>query len=101
MRETDLEFFQRKSEAKDSVRIRKLENNRIKKIDQLELQLNEGNYLMRVVGEPPVFHNMPSAEKDRTNLLSRCYQKGLFEAQVTLKIDTVKKSRKSRQSPII
>ncbi len=94
IRQTDLEFSQRKSEAKDSVRIRKLENKRIKKIDHLELQLNEGNYLMRVVGEPPVFHNLPSAEKDRANLLSRCYQKGLFGAQVTLKIDTAKKSKR-------
>lgn len=86
-------FEAKKNQLKDSSRIRKLENTYLRRFDKLQLEKNEGNGLMRVIGEPPVYFTSAQAVQDSLQLLAKCAQKGLFEAKVQLKIDSSRRKK--------
>ncbi|WP_038029810.1 translocation and assembly module lipoprotein TamL [Thermonema rossianum] len=72
-------------------KVNKLIYKRDKKIKKLETKLKEGNFLMRVVGEPPVILNQSKSYESIRNLREFLHTKGFFDAEVALKIDTISK----------
>lgn len=75
--------------ANDSIKLKKLNLNHNKKINKLNEQLNEGNYLMRVVGEPPVYLDLQVIQKTADEMTTYLQTKGYFFGEVGYKIDTI------------
>lgn len=80
------------SSATDSLKRRSLENKKVSKADHFDMVIREGNTLMRVIGEPPVYVEAGMPENNMTKILTKAYRKGLFDAKVKVKPDTIGKS---------
>jgi outer membrane protein insertion porin family len=82
---------------KDTLRPRKvarLEARRERKLRRLQTIYDEGNWLMRVVGEPPVILDSAQTEKTAEELRTYLFNQGFFEADVKYKITS--RFRKSK-----
>ena len=51
--------------------------------------INEGNWFMRVLGEPPSYFTLRDAKQNEEKLQKYLKNKGFFEAKVSYKLDTV------------
>jgi len=87
------EKYQKKIEKHvgNNAKVNKLIYKRDKKLKKLETKLKEGNFLMRVVGEPPVILNQSKTYESVRNLRNFLHTKGFFECKVTFKTDTISK----------
>lgn len=66
----------------------KLRKKYAKRIEKARLGVDEGNWWMRVPGEPPVYHSKAEAEKNVEKMKGYLFNKGFFDAQVSYKSDT-------------
>ncbi len=85
-------YDQKISLETDSLKRRSLENQKISKADHYDMVLREGNTLMRVIGEPPVYLDTLKAEANRMRILNKAYRKGLFHAQAKTSTTSIGKS---------
>lgn len=60
----------------------KLNAKREKKLKRLDKKLREGNWFMRVVGEPPVIYDSTKMEKSAENMRKYLFKKGYFRGVV-------------------
>ncbi len=77
------------SPEKDSIKIKKLNAKHNRKLGKLNEQLSDGNYLMRVMGEPPVYLDQQVLENTAAEMTTYLQTKGYFFGEVTFKIDTI------------
>ncbi|MGD1842329.1 MAG: BamA/TamA family outer membrane protein [Thermonemataceae bacterium] len=75
-------------------KVAKLREKRDKRLERLDLAIEEGNWLMRTVGEPPAIFDLAQAEETKEDLKRFLATKGFFEAAVALNVDTVSRRRK-------
>ncbi|SDK32569.1 Surface antigen [Catalinimonas alkaloidigena] len=66
----------------------RLERLRNKKLEKLRTVQEEGNWLMRVVGEPPVFFDSTLASETTTQMKAYIYNQGFFDNNVTWDADS-------------
>ncbi|WP_345030888.1 BamA/TamA family outer membrane protein [Ravibacter arvi] len=66
----------------------KLRKKYARRIEKARLGVDEGNWWMRVPGEPPVFHSKADVEKNLEKIRSYLFNRGFFEATVSAKSDT-------------
>ncbi|MCU0431243.1 MAG: BamA/TamA family outer membrane protein [Cytophagaceae bacterium] len=78
----------RKDEKRKKKYLEKIEAKRTNKIGIRKRSLEEGNFLMRSAGEPPVIYDSTLSEKTRLNFHKYLQSKGYFESQVTIQPDT-------------
>jgi outer membrane protein assembly factor BamA len=80
---------------KDSIKIiHKIQKTRQKSNDRIEnmkLRIDEGNWLMRSVGEPPTIYDQSSAYHAADQMQKYLAKNGLFRSEVGVKEDTVGK----------
>jgi outer membrane protein assembly factor BamA len=69
--------------------IEKLRKKRDRKAIKLNRAIQDGNFLMRVLGEPPSYFTERDAVKNTNNLLIFLKNNGLFDAEVSYKTDTL------------
>jgi outer membrane protein insertion porin family len=79
----------------DSVKIQKCERLKEKKLHRLRIQLEQGNYLMRVPGEPPVMADTALARQGAEQMALYLKKKGFFLAQTRFRIDRNEKKRRA------
>jgi len=72
--------------SQDSIR---LEAKKEKKCKKLYINLLEGNWWMRVVGEPPAIFDSSKAKETVLEIQKFLFNKGYFDALVNLRIDTI------------
>lgn len=82
------------SYSADLKKVNRLKDKKEKVIARKTSRVKEGNWLMRVVGEPPVFFDANDAEKARQNLEKFMQTKGYFQAKV--EIERINNERKKR-----
>lgn len=66
----------------------KLRRKYAKRIEKARLGVEQGNWWMRVPGEPPVYHSKEEADNNLTKIKAHLFNKGFFDAEVTYKFDT-------------
>ncbi|MDW8287697.1 MAG: hypothetical protein RMJ89_06470, partial [Flammeovirgaceae bacterium] len=90
LRKHDYKTFRKDSTrlAKKIDRFRQKENE---KIEELTLRIEEGNWLMRSVGEPPTIYDRATALHTATQMQKYLIKKGFFKSEVTVIEDTVGK----------
>ncbi|SFC48171.1 Outer membrane protein assembly factor BamA [Flexibacter flexilis DSM 6793] len=64
-------------------RVTKLEAKRDKKLQKLQTKLDEGNWMMRVVGEPPVVLDTLQTQKTAHEIQTYLFNQGYFDARVS------------------
>lgn len=71
-------------------KVARLKRRKEKELASLEKKLKEGNYLMRVVGEPPVVFDSTLARKTANQMQSYLFSKGYFQGKTDFgfKIDS-------------
>ncbi|TAE74685.1 MAG: hypothetical protein EAZ85_04095 [Bacteroidetes bacterium] len=74
-------------------RAKKLENKKEKKIKQQEIAQVEGNWLMRVVGEKPVFLDTALARTNAQEMQEFLNKNGFFQGKVTAEIKYLRNKR--------
>lgn len=72
----------------DSKKEKRLEKKKEKLEDRFEKRLKEGNFLMRIVGEPPVFYEQKEAEETAKKMRNYLFNRGYFNAEVDYEADT-------------
>jgi outer membrane protein assembly factor BamA len=76
-----------------SLKIRNIRSLRSEKIDFLQSQLENGNWLMTSVGEKPVFFDSAKAHSSAVQIKRYYSNLGFYQTDVAVKIDTLKKKR--------
>ncbi|MGB3616750.1 MAG: BamA/TamA family outer membrane protein [Catalinimonas sp.] len=66
----------------------RIEQRRTKKLDKLRRKQEEGNWLMRVVGQAPVYFDSTEAGEAATQMSAFIYNKGFYDNRVTYDPDT-------------
>ncbi len=81
------------SEGKDK-KVFKLKRKKEESIESLNKKLEQGNYLMRVVGEPPAIYDSTLARKTANQMEAYLYSKGYFHGKATYQanVDTARKT---------
>ncbi|MBC7920057.1 MAG: hypothetical protein H7Z75_03110, partial [Ferruginibacter sp.] len=92
--ETTQKYDQRilASEAKPK-KVLRLRRRKEKKLEDLNVKREEGNYLMRVVGEPPTIFDSTLARKTTDQMRNYLFSKGYFQGRATyqFKVDSTRK----------
>lgn len=83
---------QEASQDKKVKRLKKRQNN---KLENLRVKLNEGNWLMRSVGEKPVFMDSTEAKRTAEEMVEYLQSKGFFQGSVCYETRHVLKRRLS------
>lgn len=78
----------------DSLRESKYIAKKEKKLKKLNRVLEKGNWLMRVVGDEPVFFDSMATVHTALEMNKLLKEKGFFQGQVDFQIDTLKRKRK-------
>ncbi len=80
---------------KDSVKkikeIRKFRKKGKDKVEKKKVKVEEGNFFMRVLGEPPSIYSEEKMKKSKQQMEAYLKNKGFFRGEVTTKTDTVEK----------
>ncbi len=79
-------------EAKQANRLRRLKRQKDRRLDALEKNLEEGNFLMRF-GEPPVAFDSSLAKQTADQMRAYLARKGFFNGQATFRYDLNAKRR--------
>lgn len=69
--------------------IERMRKKKERKAFRLTRKIQEGNFVMRVLGEPPSYYNERDARQNVVRLQNYLKNKGFFDATVTYKTDTV------------
>lgn len=72
---------------------KRLENKKEKKIKQQETSIQEGNWLMRVVGEKPVFLDTALVRETSQEMQEFLHKQGFFQGKVNPEIKYLRKKR--------
>ncbi len=75
-------------------KLRRLEKKERKKINQLNTKLKEGNWLMRAVGEAPVFYDSVRTYRTAQEITKYLQSKGFFQGTVGVKTEKVFQKRR-------
>lgn len=75
----------------DFKKILRTRKHREKKISKANLRLTKGNWMMRVIGEPPSIYDTNATAENKKYLESYYHNNGYFDCIVNSKIDTVRK----------
>lgn len=88
------EFEQKKQQlAEDSPERQKLEKRYGRQIKRLRRKAEEGNWIMRTLGEPPVYFYERDAQANAAKLKTYLFSKGFFNAQTSYRLDTLLERR--------
>ena len=79
-----------KVEDKGSAKALRLRNLRDQKLDKLRTALEEGNWLMRTVGEPPSIFDPSAVALSAREMRNYLFNKGFFAGQVSARVDTLR-----------
>jgi len=77
--------------AKIRKKLEKLRKKHVKKTEKLTARLEGGNFLMRIVGEPPTLYNSVAAEITREQMQRYLQVNGFLDAKVAVDADTAGK----------
>lgn len=75
----------------DEKKVNKLQAKRDKKLESLEEKLEEGNWLMRTVGEPPALYDSSLTHETARQMEFYYNSKGFFNNNVNFEVDTTEK----------
>ncbi len=75
-------------------KLRRLEKKERKQVNQLNTKLKEGNWLMRAVGEPPVFYDSLRTYRTAQEITKYLQNKGFFQGEVLVNTQKVFQKRK-------
>lgn len=78
-------------QEEDQAQLRKLQRKYGKKITREQRRIEEGNDLMRILGEPPVYFNELDVARNLEKVQGYLFNNGFFENKVTSQIDTILK----------
>lgn len=67
-------------------RVARLEARRDRKLTKLQTKLTEGNFMMRVIGEPPVILDSAQTQKTADEMGKLLFNNGYFEATVRYEV---------------
>lgn len=93
------------TEKKYDKKIRKAEENlkpnkskrilrrKKKKIKSLKTKSKKGNWLMRVVGEPPIFYDSTATKLTKEAIEKKMKTNGFFQSKVDIRLDTSRNKR--------
>jgi len=71
------------------VRLRKLNRRYARQLNRLRLRAEEGNWLMRSLGEPPSYFSEADARTNALKIREYVTNKGFLNAQTTYRLDTL------------
>lgn len=80
---------------KGSKKYIKLREKHDEKVRKNEIYYRKGNFLMRVMGEPPAYYNPKLTESTRKELEKYMKTQGFFQGTATFKVDTISKKSKT------
>ncbi len=78
---------------KQSIRLRNIRSIRSEKIEVLQSQLENGNWLMTSIGEKPLFFDSMQAAKSAKQIQRHYANLGFYATQVGIEPDTLRKRR--------
>ncbi|GAA4457668.1 BamA/TamA family outer membrane protein [Nibrella saemangeumensis] len=88
------EFEQKKQQyPEDSRERQRLEKRYAQEIKRLRRKAEEGNWVMRALGEPPVYFYERDAQANAAKLKTYLFSKGFFNAQTSYRLDTLLERR--------
>ncbi|GAA4403728.1 BamA/TamA family outer membrane protein [Nibrella viscosa] len=88
------EFEQKKQQLPEGTRERqRLEKRYTRQIKRLRRKAEEGNWVMRTLGEPPVYFYERDAQANAAKLKAYLFSKGFFNAQTSYRLDTLLERR--------
>lgn len=96
--EEDLTSEQKKELRKivrGGIKYNKLRAKYDEKVRKNETYYRKGNFLMRVMGEPPTYYNSKLTEATRIELEKYMKTQGFFQGTATFKVDTISKKNKT------
>lgn len=73
----------------DSRKLLKIQRRYGKKIEKANRRVDQGNFIMRVLGEAPVYFNRGTVERNAEKMRRYLFNKGFFEASVAYQLDTL------------
>ena len=88
LKQTQEKYEQKINATTQKKKKEKLKNRKKKKTTRLKEKLKEGNWLMRVPGEPPTIYDSSLTSLTTQQLGNFLYSKGFFSGSVTTEIDT-------------
>jgi outer membrane protein assembly factor BamA len=82
--------YQKESaDPRNSVKkLEKIQRRYIKRLAKAQRRVDQGNFVMRVLGEAPVYFVKSEVEKNAEKMQKYLYNNGFFENKVTFKTDT-------------
>ncbi|GAB3940034.1 BamA/TamA family outer membrane protein [Spirosoma harenae] len=88
------EFEQQSQQLADQPKALKKLNRRYgRKLKHLRLKAEEGNWLMRSLGEPPSYFSESDAKANTTKMQKYLSDKGFFNAKTSYKLDTLRRAQ--------
>lgn len=87
--------FELKSQqlASDPGQLKKLNRRFSHQAKRLRRKIEEGNWVMRALGEPPVYFNPAEARTNAAKLRTYLFEKGFFRAKTSFTLDTIMERR--------
>ncbi len=86
--------FYNKKKRQKSPKVLRLERRKKKKLDKLQVRLKEGNWLMRTVGEKPVYFDTLETRRTAEEIQEYLESKGFFQSKVSIQTKKVYTHRK-------
>ena len=92
---TQKRYDDRIAKEKDagSAKAIRLRNQRDQKLEKLQTKLEEGNWLMRTVGEPPSIFDPSAMALTAKEMQNYLFNKGFFDGKASAKVDTLSRRR--------
>ncbi|QJW92340.1 BamA/TamA family outer membrane protein [Spirosoma taeanense] len=91
------EFDQQSQQVADDPKaLRKLNRRYGRELKRLRLKAEEGNWVMRNLGEPPSYFSAQDAQANAVKMQEYLKNKGFFNARTTYSLDTLRRGRQVR-----
>lgn len=83
--------YQKESQeyANSPRKLERIQNRYAKKLEKAQARATQGNFWMRVLGEPPVYYLHADAAQNADKMQKYLYNNGFFNAKVTFLPDTI------------
>ncbi|MCF0070419.1 BamA/TamA family outer membrane protein [Dyadobacter sp. CY261] len=83
--------YQKESQdhANSPRKLERIQRRYAKKLEKAQARATQGNFWMRVLGEPPVFYLQADVVQNAEKMQKYLYNNGFFDAKVTFKPDTI------------
>lgn len=96
------EFEQRSQQIGDqSPELRKLNRRFERQAKRLRLKIEEGNWMMRNLGEPPAYYAEADVQANAGKMRKYLESKGFFKAQTSYSVDSLRGRRQARVTYVI